>query len=81
MFLIEHRRLNSQKYNFDNKANYFIKNSVILEEVFQSIKSQIFFDNHILDKKTLKYIFETAQDSYVVYTNSPWAGLGIIKKK
>jgi hypothetical protein len=70
-----------RKYNFDNKANYFVKNGVILEEVFQSIKSQIFFDNNILDKKTLKYIFETTQDSYVVYTNSPWASLGIIKKK
>jgi cephalosporin hydroxylase len=69
------------KYNFDNKANYFVKNSVIMEEVFHSIKAKVFFDNNILDKKTLEYIFETAEDSYVVYNNAPWSSLGIIKKK
>jgi hypothetical protein len=69
------------KYNFDNKANYFVKNSVIMEEVFHSIKTKVYFDNNILDKKTLEHIFETAEDSYVVYTNSPWSSLGIIKKK
>jgi hypothetical protein len=69
------------KYNFDNKANYFVKNSVIIEEVFHSIKNKVFFDNYILDKKTLEYIFETAEDSYVVYANSPWSSLGVIKKK
>ena len=39
------------------------------------------FDNYILDKKTLEYIFETAENSYVVYANSPWSSLGVIKKK
>ena len=78
---IDYFKKKVMKYNLDNKANYFVKDGITIEEIFFAIKNKNFFDNSILDKNILQYIFDTVEDVNIIYTDEPWASLGIIKKK
>ena len=54
---------------------------LLMDEMFNLIKKKEIFDHHILDKHTLKNIFDTINNVEVHYGDHPTASVGFLFKK
>ena len=68
-------------YNESNGRKMMREHRLLMEEMFNSIKAKTFFEHHILDKDTLKNIFDTTDNVEIHYGDHPTASVGFLFKK
>ena len=68
-------------YNESNGKRMMRDHSLLMDEMFNLIKKKEIFDHHILDKYTLKNIFDTVSNVEVHYGDHPTSSVGFLFKK
>ena len=79
----DHKQKAMQKvkeYNLNYNMKYFL-NCRTMREILEMIKNKTLFEDKILDKKILEFIFSTLKDIEFGNYEHPYAAIAILYKK
>jgi hypothetical protein len=69
-----------KEYNLNNNMKYFL-NCRTMREILEMMKNKTLFEDKILDKKILEFIFSTLKDIEFGNYEHPYAAIAILYKK